>query len=97
VLGPYLSRYRIDPELLDPDFLAGVLRAGQPTRAGSSRTDARRTQVPRLPLAEQRRYGDAFRQLIALEDTLRAAVAAGETLVRLGFDGLVAGHLRPAD
>jgi hypothetical protein len=98
VLGPYLSRYRADPEQLDPDFLAGVLRAGAPpTHAGSSRTDARRTRVPRLPLADQRRYGAAFRQLMAVEDRLRTASAAGETLVRLGFDGLVAGHLRPGD
>lgn len=97
VLGPYLSRYRVDPERLDPYFLAGVLRAAQPTHAGSSRTDARRTQVPRMSLAEQRAYGAAFGQLTHVEDTLRAAVAAGETLVRLGFDGLVAGHLRPAE
>ncbi|HVV23634.1 MAG TPA: N-6 DNA methylase [Pseudonocardiaceae bacterium] len=97
VLGPYLSRYRVDPERLDPDFLAGVLRAAQPTHPGSSRIDARRTQVPRMSLAEQRAYGAAFRQLGRLEDTLRTATAAGETLVRLGFDGLVAGHLRPAD
>jgi hypothetical protein len=98
VLGPYLSRYRVDPAALDPDFLAGVLRAGAPpTHAGSSRTDVRRTPVPRLPLAEQRRYGAAFRQLADLEARLRAAAAASETLVRLGFDGLVAGHLRPVD
>jgi hypothetical protein len=57
--------------------------------------DARRLRVPRLPLAEQRAYGAAFRRLTELEDVLRAAVAAGGTLVRLGFDGLIAGHLRP--
>jgi hypothetical protein len=98
VLGPYLARYRVDPERLDPDFLAGLLRAAEPVaHAGSSRTDARRIQVPRLPLAEQRRYGAAFRQLLALSDAVRAAGAASETLVRLGFDGLVAGHLRPVE
>lgn len=98
VLGPYLSCYRVDPEQLDPDFLAGVLRAAAPpTHAGSSRTDARRTRVPRLPLADQRRYGAAFRELMAVEDRLRAAASAGETVVRLGFEGLVAGHLRPGD
>jgi hypothetical protein len=48
-------------------------------------------------LDQQRRYGAAFRELTALGDTLRAAAAAGETLVRLGFDGLVAGHLRPGE
>jgi hypothetical protein len=98
VLGPYLTRYRADPARLDPDFLAGLLRAGAPVaHAGSSRTDVRRIQVPRLPIAQQRRYGAAFRQLVALEDALRTAASAGGTLVRLGFDGLAAGHLRPAE
>jgi hypothetical protein len=95
VLGPYLTRYRVDPARLDPDYLAGLLRSAD-THPGASRVDARRLRVPRLPLAEQRAYGDAFRRLTELEDVLRAAVAAGGTLVRLGFDGLVAGHLRPA-
>jgi hypothetical protein len=94
VLGPYLTRYRVDPERLDPDFLAGLLRSAD-THPGASRVDARRLRVPRLPLAEQRAYGAAFRRLTELEDVLRAAVAAGGTLVRLGFDGLIAGHLRP--
>ncbi len=98
VLGPYLARYRVDPLQLDPDFLAGLLRAAEPAaRGGSSRIDARRLAVPRLPLERQRRLGAAFRELTALDDTLRAAAAAGETLVRLGFDGLVAGHLRPVE
>jgi hypothetical protein len=98
VLGPYLARYRVDPRQLDPDFLAGLLRAAEPAASGgSSRIDARRLAVPRLPLDQQRRYGAAFRELTALGDTLRAAAAAGETLMRLGFDGLVAGHLRPGE
>jgi hypothetical protein len=94
VLGPYLTRYRVDPTRLDPDYLAGLLRSAD-THPGASRIDARRLRVPRLPLAEQRAYGAAFRGLAELEDVLRAAVAAGGTLVRLGFDGLIAGHLRP--
>ncbi|HEX3588820.1 MAG TPA: N-6 DNA methylase [Pseudonocardiaceae bacterium] len=96
-LGPYLACYRVDPDRLDRDFLAGLLRAEQPPAHGSSRIDARRIRVPRLSLAEQRRYGAAFRELLALDDALRAAAAAGETLVRLGFEGLVAGHLRPVE
>ncbi|HEX5407207.1 MAG TPA: N-6 DNA methylase [Pseudonocardiaceae bacterium] len=98
VLGPYLTRYRMDPDRLDPDFLAGSLRAAEPAaHTNSSRVDVRRMRVPRLPLAEQRRYGAAFRELVALADAVRAATSASETLVRLGFDGLVAGHLRPAE
>ncbi|HEX3648893.1 MAG TPA: N-6 DNA methylase, partial [Pseudonocardiaceae bacterium] len=97
VLGPYLTRYRVDPELLDPDFLAGVIRAAEPVaHGGSSRTDVRRVRVPRLPLAEQREYGTAFRRLAAVEDTLRTAASAGETLVRLGFACLAAGHAVPS-
>lgn len=96
VLGPYLAAYRVDPDRLDPDFLAGLLRSvDSRTHPGSSRLDARRVRVPRLPLAEQRRYGAVFRQLIAFEDSLREAASAGETVLRLGFDGLITGHLRP--
>jgi len=94
VLGPYLARYRVDPDRLDPDFLAGLLRAGD-THPGSSRVDVRRHKVPLLSLAEQRAYGAAFRSLADVADVLRAAADAGERLVRLGFDGLIAGHLRP--
>lgn len=94
VLGPYLARYRVDPDRLDPDFLAGLLRAGD-THPGSSRVDVRRHKVPLLPLAEQRAYGAAFRELAEVADVLRAAADAGERLVRLGFDGLIDGHLRP--
>ncbi|WP_158890507.1 N-6 DNA methylase [Amycolatopsis anabasis] len=96
VLDPPLARYRVDPEHLDPDFLAGVLRSAVPrTQPGSSRIDARRAQVPRLSLAEQQAYGRAFRELAAWEERLRETAALGESLVRLGFDGLVEGHLRP--
>ncbi|KAA2267033.1 N-6 DNA methylase [Solihabitans fulvus] len=96
VLGPYLARYRVDQERLDPDFLAGVLRSADPRAyPGSSRMDARRTQLPRLSLAEQRAYGRAFRQLAALADAVRDAAELGEKLVGLGFAGLVDGHLRP--
>ena len=94
VLGPYLTRYRVDPDRLDPDFLAGLLRAGD-THPGSSRVDVRRHKVPLLTLVEQRAYGAAFRELADVADVLRAAADAGERLVRLGFDGLIAGHLRP--
>ncbi|MER7127338.1 N-6 DNA methylase [Streptosporangium saharense] len=98
-LGPQLTLYRVDPERLDADFLAGFLRSADAARIhpSSSRLDVRRARVPMLPLAEQRRYGAAFRELFALEDRLRETAALGETLIRLGFDGLVDGHLRPCD
>ncbi|GAA3444623.1 N-6 DNA methylase [Planomonospora venezuelensis] len=98
-LGPQLTLYRVDPERLDPHFLAGFLRSAEASRVhpSSSRLDVRRARVPVLPVAEQRRYGAAFRELTALEDRLRETAALGETLIRLGFDGLVDGHLRPCD
>jgi hypothetical protein len=95
-LGPYLSVYRVDPEHLDPDFLAGFLRAADQSLAtGSSRIDARRTVVPRLALEEQRHYAVVFRQLIGLQDAVARTAEQAETLVRLGFAGLVDGHLLP--
>lgn len=96
VLGPYLTAYRVDRASLDPDFLAGFLRAaGGRATSGSSRFDARRTRLPRLPLPTQQRYGEAFRQLVVLEDALRETAALGHSLIRLGLDGLTGGRLRP--
>ncbi|WP_433374048.1 N-6 DNA methylase [Streptosporangium sp. CA-115845] len=98
-LGPQLTLYRVDPQRLDSGFLAGFLRSADAARVhpSSSRLDVRRARVPMLPLSDQRMYGTAFRELFELEDRLRATRALGETLIRLGFDGLVDGHLRPCD
>ncbi|WP_214408455.1 N-6 DNA methylase [Sphaerisporangium fuscum] len=98
VLGPQLHLYRIDRDRVDPDFLAGCLRYAGAARpyAGASRVDARRARIPRLSLAEQQEYGRAFRELLELEDKLRETAALGKTLIRLGFDGLAGGHLRPS-
>ncbi|MEV6153780.1 N-6 DNA methylase [Nonomuraea sp. NPDC052129] len=96
VLGPHLTLYRVDARRLDPDFLAGHLRAaGGRATTGSSRFDVRRTRLPRLSLKDQKSYGEAFRQLAVLEDALRETSALGQALIRLGLDGLTDGHLRP--
>ncbi|MFC6086572.1 N-6 DNA methylase [Sphaerisporangium aureirubrum] len=98
VLGPQLHLYRVDHDRMDAGFLAGCLRFAGPARTasgGASRVDARRLRVPRLSLDEQREYGRTFRELTALEDRLRETAALGESLVRLGFDGLACGRLRP--
>ncbi|MGP3954475.1 N-6 DNA methylase [Nonomuraea sp. 3N208] len=95
-LGPHLTLYRVDTRRLDPDFLAGYLRAaGGRATTGSSRFDVRRTRLPRLPLKEQKAYGEAFRQLAVLEDAIRETSTLGQTLIRLGLDGLADGHLHP--
>ncbi len=98
-LGPQLFALRVDPALLDPWFLAGCLRApANARRAGthastSSRVDVRRLQVLRLPLREQRVYGEAFRRLSVFERSLREAGAVGRELVNGLTDGLSAGRL----
>jgi hypothetical protein len=92
VVSPTGAVYEVDPDRLDPDFLAGLLRAAlASTPTGSSPLDLKRTPVPSLPIDEQRRYGEGFQQLTALEDTL----AQGAQLVRLGFEGLLGGQLEP--
>ncbi|MGW6454720.1 N-6 DNA methylase [Streptomyces sp. NPDC055078] len=88
VLGRNLQLLRPDPDTLDPWFLAGFLRGTANTRQASSyastatRLDVRRLQLPRLPLADQHRYGERFRALAAFEDALRLAGRLGEQLVR---------------
>ena len=63
----------IDETRLDAHFVATFLRtdvAALPvanTLGAVSRDELRRCRIPRMPLAEQRRYGDAFRGLLELE------------------------------
>ncbi|MEU3205429.1 N-6 DNA methylase [Streptomyces cyaneofuscatus] len=101
VLGRNLQLLRPDPAAVDPWFLAGFLRGTANQRQASSyastaaRLDARRLQLPRLPLAEQRRYGEEFRALAAFEDALRTAGRLGGQLVRGMYDGLTDGTVTP--
>ncbi|WP_432048179.1 N-6 DNA methylase [Streptomyces asiaticus] len=100
LLGRNLHLLRPDPSRLDSWFLAGFLadpanvqRASQ----GSSvvRVDARRLQVPLLPLEEQQTYGAAFRRLRSFTEALRRATAQGEDVVGQLHDALTAGTLKP--
>ncbi|WP_338014058.1 N-6 DNA methylase [Streptomyces sp. CB01249] len=98
-VGSQIHALRVDPDVLDPWFVAGSLKA--PTNArhagthasSSSRIDVRRLQVRRIELPEQQRYSEAFRHLAAFErlaDRLRiVAKAVGQDL----SDELAAGHL----
>ncbi|MFF8832609.1 N-6 DNA methylase [Streptomyces sp. NPDC015131] len=96
-LGRNLQLLRPDPEALDPWFLAGFLRGTANNRQASSyastatRLDVRRLQLPRLPPAEQQRYGERFRALAAFEEALRQTGRLGERLVRGLYDGLTDG------
>ncbi|TDC65115.1 SAM-dependent methyltransferase [Actinomadura sp. GC306] len=98
-LGPGLTRYRPDAGRLDAGFLAGYLgfaggRDGN--GGGSGRADPRRIRVPRLSLESQRAYGRAFQEMARMTETLREMSSLGESLVRMSFDGLLDGHLRPS-
>ncbi|MEU6344800.1 N-6 DNA methylase [Streptomyces sp. NPDC046977] len=100
-LGRNLHLLRPDPAAVDPWFLAGFLRGTANNRQASSyastatRLDVRRLQVPRLPPADQRRYGERFRTLAVFEETLRLAGQLGEQLVQGLYDGLTDGTVRP--
>ncbi|MEU3500880.1 hypothetical protein ABZ726_08945 [Streptomyces hundungensis] len=100
-LGRNLQLLRPEPDALDPWFLAGFLRGTANNRQASSyattasRLDVRRLHLPRLPLAEQRRYGERFRALAAFEDALRLAGRLGEQLVQGLHDGLTDGTVEP--
>ncbi|MFI1525095.1 N-6 DNA methylase [Streptomyces griseus] len=100
VLGPQLYALRPDPEILDPWFLAGCLRAPANARqagshtSSSARIDVRKLQVLQLSLAEQREYGAAFKELLALEEAFRSVAAVGEGIIRGLGDGLAGGKLR---
>ncbi|WP_327654338.1 N-6 DNA methylase [Streptomyces sp. NBC_00483] len=102
VLGSQLNALRPDQDILDPWFLAGCLRAPANMRqagthtSSSARIDVRKLQILQLALPEQKRYGTAFRELLALEEALRSVAAAGEEVVRGLGDGLAAGRWGPA-
>ncbi|MFI1865806.1 N-6 DNA methylase [Streptomyces jumonjinensis] len=99
-LGPHLLLFRPDRRRLDPWFLAGFLAAEQNINAAATgtslvRVDPRRLRVPLLPLAEQQRYGTAFRRLHELRTAARRADRAAEDVTRLLGTGLTGGALLP--
>jgi hypothetical protein len=94
LLGPGLTAYRVDPDQLDPEYLAGILRS-TPAPGGASSRYGHRVRVPMLPIAEQRAVGAAFRGLLDAADAARAAAERADTLLRLGGEGLVEGWLKP--
>ncbi|MBF6293691.1 hypothetical protein [Nocardia farcinica] len=95
LLGPGIELVRADPEVLDPEFLAGVLRAAVEGSRGS--IDLYEVALPRLTPADQRRYARAFARLRKLEEDWLQRRATIEALVRIGYRGLATARLRPAD
>ena len=97
----------IDGTRLDSHFVALFLRsdvASLPaanTLGAINRDDLRRCRIPRLPLAEQRRYGAAFRLLSELEQALAAlsdlsAKVIGQTINALTTGAVAPDHELPA-
>jgi hypothetical protein len=91
----------IDETRLDAYFVATFLRTDvgslpvANTLGAINRDDLRRCRLPRMPLAEQRRYGDAFRHLLELKETLRTLADVSEKVIEQTVHGLVTGVLAP--
>lgn len=91
----------IDASRLDAHFVAAFLRAETNalpvtnTLGMLSRDDLRRCRIPRLPLVEQRRYGDAFRRLHQLDDVVAALARTSGHVIDETFHALTTGALDP--
>lgn len=91
----------IDRARLDAHFVAAFLRADAAahpvanTLGALNRDDLRRCRIPRMPLAEQRQYGSAFRRLYELRDTLVALARVSATVIDQTVHGLTVGVLAP--
>jgi N-6 DNA Methylase len=91
----------IDVSRLEPYFVAVFLRgevAALPvanTLSAVSREDLRRCRIPRMPLAEQRRYGAEFRRLLELEGALRSLADLSGKVIGQAIHGLTSGALAP--
>jgi type I restriction-modification system DNA methylase subunit len=91
----------IDETRLDAHFVATFLRADATalpvanTLGALSRDDLRRCRIPRMPLAAQRQYGDAFRRLHELRDVLAALAKVSTNVIDQTVHGLTTGVLAP--
>jgi SAM-dependent methyltransferase/predicted DNA-binding transcriptional regulator AlpA len=91
----------IDATRLDADYVATFLRADVAalpvanTLGAVSRDDLRRCRIPRMPLAEQRRYGQAFRRLLELDAVLKTLADVSGKVIEQVIHGLTTGALAP--
>jgi type I restriction-modification system DNA methylase subunit len=91
----------IDEARLDPYFVAMFLRADigalpvANTLGAVNRDDLRRCRIPRMTVAEQRRYGDTFRRLQELDAALRALADVSRKVIEQTIHGLTTGVLAP--
>ncbi|WP_240330554.1 N-6 DNA methylase [Streptomyces sp. CB09001] len=87
---------------LDTDFLQGFLRSASNTRrstsaSGTFRLDGKGARIPQMDIAEQRRYGDAFRRLQAFQELARRVAELSRQASELARDGIGNGALRPPE
>jgi len=91
----------IDDTRLDAYFVAMFLRSDVATLpvantlGAINRDDLRRCRIPRLPLAEQRRYGEAFRRLSELEQALAALADLSANVIGQTIYALTNGAVAP--
>lgn len=95
---------RVDPQVLDPWFLAGAISgadsrriAGQVTStlSGTPRADVRRLQIPVLPIESQRLYGNVHRRIADFETLVLQAADRSSDIARELASGLVNQTLEP--
>lgn len=92
----------LDPARLDPHFVAEFLRVDANalpvanTLGALSREDLRRCRVPRLPLAEQRRYGDTFRHLHEVQAALTSLAKVSANVIDQTIHSVTTGALAPS-
>lgn len=96
VLGRNVQLLRVDPERVDPYFLAGLLcmtsrLRNASTSSGAHRIDFRRVEVPVLDLEEQRRIGELLRRVHEFEAGLQDLSERGTTLAQQLIDGVASG------
>lgn len=72
-------------------------RGSRSSRGSMGRADVLRAQIPLLPLAEQRGYGDAFRRVTHLQAAVRSADVMATDLARLLADGVTGGTFEPPE
>ncbi|WP_406443019.1 SAM-dependent methyltransferase [Streptomyces sp. NBC_00631] len=87
---------------LDTDYLQGFLRSAANTRrstsaSGTYRLDGKGARIPQMDIAEQRRYGAAFRALQEFEERARRVVELSKQAAALARDGLGNGALSPEE
>ncbi|MDC2946946.1 N-6 DNA methylase [Streptomyces heilongjiangensis] len=87
---------------LDTDYLRGFLRNAANARrstsaSGTYRLDSKGARIPQMDIAEQRRYGAAFRALQEFEELARRVAELSKQAAALARDGLGNGALSPEE